>query len=146
MPHLILLKDILETWHAGKANTIFDDDLELTVAVILHVLRGEIRNRRRHLAGKGHTGVAAVHSMADLAMMLEMFSAGFDALRIVRNRIFQVLASESNFLGFSRHQRFEVTGPVRLACSQQHYAYEECWQQRECLHPVPEIFHIFVFI
>src|SRR5207248_2320956 len=82
-PHLLILQSVLPAGHAAETDTILDDPFQLPVPVLLHVFVAQIEYRRRHLAGERDTGVVAVESVANLAMMLKVFHPGLHYFRCV---------------------------------------------------------------
>src|SRR5579862_6400559 len=90
-PHFVVIQNALPGGHAAETDAVLDDDLQLTVGEILHAVVAQFGNIRRHLIGEGHPGVVAVQPVTNLAMMAEMFLAGFTTSGVSGNGFFRFL-------------------------------------------------------
>jgi len=114
LPHLRIFKKTAPTRHTAHPNPVLNDPVQLPVSVFLNILHCKVRHRGRHLFRKGYARILAVESMADLAMMLKMFSTGVYCGLVVRNRIRLVLPADHEFLRFLGDFRFNLAWRRRL--------------------------------
>src|SRR3954471_722841 len=93
LPHLVVFQNALPRRHARRRDAVLDDPLQLPVFIILYIFRGEIGNWRGHLLREGHARILPIESMADLAMMLEMFAAFFYCVVRIGDGVLVVFAA-----------------------------------------------------
>ena len=96
-PHFIVIEKSFPAWHSAQANAIFDDPLQLTVCILLNVLRSKIRHWWGHISGEGHIRCVSVYAMTELAVTLEIFGSQLGADRVIGNRIMPVLSTDYQF-------------------------------------------------
>jgi hypothetical protein len=107
-------------------NSIHDDPMDLTVGVVLNVLRFQVRHWRRHLLRKWHSRVLSIKSVANLAVVSEVFLAFFHIFLRIRDRVLVFLASDRDLLLYLCHDIvFHRAGFADLAGRK-----EESWRER----------------
>lgn len=113
LPHLVIFQDALPARHARRANAVIDDPFQLAICVFLNIFRSEVGDRGFHLLRKGDARVLTIKTMADLAVMLEVFSSLFHRISIVRRGILRVLPADGDIMLDSGD--YGLLDPARLS-------------------------------
>src|SRR6185437_8243719 len=72
--------------------------MQLAVRVVLNIFRFQIRHGRGHLLREWHACILAIESMADLAMVTEMFFSFIDIRLRIGHWVLVVFAADCDLL------------------------------------------------
>jgi len=76
---------------------------------------------------KEHTGILAIQAVANLAMMLEVFSAFLGGIRRIGDGVLHILAADCHFMfDFVDHGVLGFAGSARLAAGDRHNQSKNC--------------------
>ncbi len=98
LPHFVVFQDAFPAWHPGRTDSVLDDPFQLAICVFLNIFRSEVGDRGFHLLRKGNARVLTIKTMADLAVMLEVFRSLFHRISIVRRGILRVLPADGDIM------------------------------------------------
>ena len=97
-PHFIFLEYALPCGHARRVNAIHDDPMQLAICVVLNIFGFQIGYRRGHLLREWNTRILTIESVANLAVMTEMFFSLLDTSWRIGNRVLVVFAADGDLL------------------------------------------------
>src|SRR5215469_12111865 len=97
-PHLVITQDALGPRHPRWADAVIDDPFQLPVGILLHVLRGERWDRRRHAVGEWDSGVLSIEPVTGRAVVRKRFLPVSNSLRGGGNGVLLILVSDEHMV------------------------------------------------